>query len=35
VNSVESFTGYDFFSFLDDGIEEDVEDEVEVGLWLR
>ncbi len=35
VNTVESFTGYDFFSFLDDGVEETIEDEVEVGLWVR
>ena len=35
VNTVESFTGYDFFGFLDDGVEETVEDEVEVGIWVR
>ena len=35
VNTVESFTGYDFFGFLDDSEEEDVEDDVEVGLWVR
>ena len=35
VNAVESFTGYDFFGFLDDAVEETIEDEVEVGLWVR
>ena len=35
VNTVEAFTGYDFFGFLDDDVEETVEDEVEVGLWVR
>ena len=35
VNTVETFTGYDFFGFLDDGGEETVEDEVEVGIWVR
>ena len=35
VNTVESLTGYDFFGFLDDGVEETVEDEVEDGLWVR
>ncbi len=35
VNTVESFTGYDFFCFLDDDVEETVEDEVEVGLWVH
>lgn len=35
VNTVESFTGYDFFGFLDDSVEETVEDEVEVGIWVR
>ena len=35
VNTVETFTGYDFFGFLDDGMEEYVEDEVEVGFWVR
>ena len=35
VNTVETFTGYDFFGFLYDGVEETVEDEVEVGLWVR
>ncbi len=35
VNTVESFTGYDFFGFLDDDVEETVENEVEVGLWVR
>lgn len=35
VNTVESFTGYDFFGFLDDDVEETVEDEVEVGLWVH
>ena len=35
VNTVESFTGYDFFGFLDDGVEETIENEVEVGRWVR
>ena len=35
VNTVETFTGYDFFGFLDDSVEETAEDEVEVGLWVR
>ncbi len=35
VNTVESFTGYDFFGFLDDDVEETVENEVEVGRWVR
>ena len=35
VNTVESLTGYDFFGFLDDGMEEYVEDKVEVGFWVR
>ena len=35
VNTVESFTGYDFFGFLDDDVEETVEDEVEVVLWVH
>ncbi len=35
VNTVESFTGYDFFGFLDDGVEETIENEVEDGLWGR
>ena len=35
VNTVESLTGYDFFGFLNDGVEETVEDEVEVGLLGR
>lgn len=35
VNTVESFTGYDFFSFLDDGVEETIEDEIDVGRWVR
>ena len=35
VNTVETFTGYDFFGFLDDGVEETIENEVEVGRWVR
>ena len=35
VNTVESLTGYDFFGFLDDGVEETIENEVEVGRWVR
>ena len=35
VNTVESLTGYDFFGFLDDDVEETVENEVEVGRWVR
>ncbi len=35
VNTVETFTGYDLFGFLDDGVEEDVEDEVDAAFWTR
>ena len=35
VNTIESFTGYDFFGFLDDGVEEDVEDEVDAAFWTK
>lgn len=35
VNTVESFTGYDLFGFLDDAVEEDVEDEVDAAFWTR
>lgn len=35
VNAVEAFTGYDFFGFMDDGVEETIENEVEVGRWVR
>ena len=35
VNTVETFTGYDLFGFLDDAVEEDVEDEVDAAFWTR
>ena len=35
VNTVETFTGYDLFGFLDDGVEEDVEDEVDAAFWTK
>jgi endonuclease G len=35
VNYVESSTGYDFFKFLDDHVEESVENEVGIDRWVR
>ena len=35
VNTVETFTGNDLFGFLDDGVEEEVEDEVYAAFWTR
>ena len=35
VNTVETFTGYDLFGFLDDAVEEEVEDEVDAAFWTR